>query len=165
MLKIEQDDKFKIYAVALFFFLGLVTILEIFNKHIFAELFLRMSSNISWILGLTVGMVVPDILLRIRSHTIGKHITKRFFPETDERFLLFLANAAILTFIVSLARGIVVVFLTDYYEYFHLIIIQWFVLVYLWFKFINGFKTEWKYVLATEITLIIFTIVLLLSLE
>jgi|GEM_PF-3109049 hypothetical protein len=157
----EQQQKFKLYVVFLSLAIGLITVLEIFNANLFAELFIRMSNNAGWILGLTVGMVVPDILVKIRSKI--KRVV--YNDKVDERFVIFIANAALLAFVVSLARGIVMVFLQSYYEFFHIILVQWLVLVYLWFKFINGFRISARYIVSTEIILVIFTAVLLFAIK
>ena len=157
----EQQQKFKLYVVFLSLAIGLITVLEIFNANLFAELFIRMSNNAGWILGLTVGMVVPDILVKIRSKI--KRVV--YNDKVDERFVIFIANAALLAFVVSLARGIVMVFLQSYYEFFHIILVQWLVLVYLWFKFINCFRISARYIVSTEIILVIFTAVLLFAIK
>ena len=65
----EQQQKFKLYVLSLFLFIGIITILEIFNENLFAEFFMKINNHVAWILGLTVGMVVPNILLRINYHT------------------------------------------------------------------------------------------------
>jgi len=157
----EKQQKFRLYVLSLFLFVGVITILEIFNANLFAELFIKMSNNAGWILGLTVGMVVPDILARIRTR-----IKKIVYKESvDERFVIFIANAALLAFVVSLARGIVMVFLQSYYEFFHIILVQWLVIVYLWFKFANGFRISARYIIATESILVVFTAVLLFSIK
>lgn len=158
----EQQQKFKLYVLSLFLFIGIVTILEIFNANLFAEFFMKINNNVAWILGLTVGMVVPNILLRIKSHAFGRRLSNL---QINERFIVFLANASILAFIVSLARGIVLVFLTEYFEFFHIIITQWLVLVYIWFKAVNGFRISARYIISTEIILVIFTAVLLFAIK
>lgn len=158
----EQQQKFKLYVVFLSLAIGLITVLEIFNANLFAELFIRMSNNAGWILGLTVGMVVPNILLRIKSHAFGRRLSN---VQINERFIVFLANAAVLAFIVALARGIVFLFLSEYFEFFHIIITQWLVLVYIWFKAVNGFKISARYIISTEIILVIFTAILLFAIK
>jgi len=157
----EQQQKFKLYVIFLSLAIGLITVLEIFNANLFAELFIRMSDNAGWILGLTVCMVVPDILAKIKSR-IKRAV---YNDKVDERFVVFIANAALLAFVVSLARGVVMVFLQSYYEFFHIIITQWIVLVYIWFKAVNGFKISGRYIISTEIILVIFTAILLFAIK
>jgi len=158
----EQQQKFKLYVLSLFLFIGIITILEIFNENLFAEFFMKINNHVAWILGLTVGMVVPNILLRIKSHAFGRRLSN---VQINERFIIFLANASILAFIVSLARGIVLVFLTEYFEFFHIIITQWLVLIYIWFKGVNGFRISARYIISTEIILVIFTAILLFAIK
>lgn len=157
----DEGKKFKIYAASLFSFIGVISVLEIFNPTLFAEFFMTISNHVSWILALTVGMVIPNILRRLQAGAFGR----RFSPKIEERFVMFLANAAILAFIISVTQGIIIIFLRDYFEYFHIILTQWLVLVYIWFKFMNGFKISARYVITTESILIIFTSVLLFSLK
>lgn len=157
----DEQKKFKIYAASLFLFIGLISVLEIFNPILFAKFFMKISNHVSWILALTVGMVIPNILRRLQGGSFGR----RFSPQIEERFVMFLANAAILAFVVSVAQGIVIIFLRNYFEYFHIILTQWLALVYIWFKFVNGFRISARYIITTEIILIIFTSVLLFSLK
>ncbi|MFH1248957.1 MAG: hypothetical protein V1660_02290 [archaeon] len=153
--------KFRIYVVAIFLALFSLTIIEIINQNIFAEFFMRIREHVSWILGITIGMVMPNILLRIRYGAFRREFT----PKIDERFYMFLANTSLLVFIVSFGRGIIVLFFTEYFEYFHLITVQWLIIVYLWFKFVNGFKISWRYIVSTELILLACTSILLIWLK
>lgn len=158
----NDNEKFWTFASLLFAAVGIISILEIIRPRMFEEFFLTISENTAWILGLTVGMVLPDIIKKLKSNTVGK---MKINQQVDERFVIFLANAAILSFVVSFARGIVIVFLKQYFEYFHILLVQWLVLVYMWFKFVNGFKVHWKYIMTTEIIIVAFTTLILFSIK
>jgi hypothetical protein len=157
----DEHEKFMTFETVIFISLLIITTLEIIFPKNFAEFFLRVNDYTSWILGLTVGLVIPDMISRIKS----KLEKKTIIPQVSDSFTLFIANAAILTFIVALSRGVVLSFLNGYYEFFHLILTQWIILVYLWFKLANGFKISTRYVIATELMLVFFSTLILLFIK
>lgn len=157
---IDENKKFLIIEAAIFTFLAAFTLLEIFDYLFFKELFMRMSEYLSWFLGLTVATVVPDWISMVK-YRIDK-IMGRFL--LNERFVFFFMNLIFMTVTVALAKQLAIFFMKRYFEFFHIIITQWLVVVYIWFKFVHDFKIHLRYVIAAEILVILFSMIITLSL-
>lgn len=132
--------------------LGLITSVEAISFSLFNRIFISISDYVSWFLGLTVGIVVPDMLKRTRA-AIGKRIKLR--EEPDERFWIFLLNVILFVFIVSIFQKIAITFLRTYFIFFHVIFVQWIVLVYIWFKIANKFPISLRCIIITQLVIII----------
>ncbi len=154
------ERKFWITEGLILLALGLITSVEAISFSLFNKIFLAISEYVSWFLGLTVGIVVPDMLKRTRA-AIGKRIKLR--GEPDERFWMFLLNVILFVFIVSLFQKIAITFLRTYFIFFHVIFAQWIVLVYIWFKAANKFPLPLKYLFTTQLIIIISILLVLLT--
>lgn len=157
---IDENKKFLVIEAAIFTFLAAFTLLEIFDYLFFKELFMRMSEYLSWFLGLTVATVVPDWISMVK-YRIDR-MMGRFLP--NERFVFFFMNLIFMTVTVALAKQLAIFFMKRYFEFFHIIITQWLVVVYIWFKFVHDFKINLRYVIAAEILVILFSMIITLSL-
>lgn len=156
----DEDRKFWLIESLIFAFLGVFTLLEIFDYLFFKEIFMRMSEYLSWFLGLTVATVVPDWIYKVK-YKIDR-IMGRFLP--NERFVFFFMNLIFMTVTVVLAKQLSIFFMKRYFEFFHIIITQWLVVVYIWFKFVHDFKINKRYVITAEILVVLFSIIITLSL-
>lgn len=156
---IDENKSFLLIESAIFAFLALFTLLEIFDYMFFKEIFLRLSEYLSWFLGLTVATVVPDWISMVK-YRIDR-IMGRFLP--NERFVFFFMNLIFMTLTVTLAKQMAIFFMQRYFEFFHIIMAQWLVVVYIWFKFVHDFKINLRYIIAAEILVILFSLIITFS--
>jgi len=84
-----------------------------------------------------------------------------FLP--NEKFVFFFANLILMTFAVGLVKQFFLSFLNKSFAFFHIITVQWLVVVYIWFKFANDFKIDMKYVITAEIFVILFSLIVTLA--
>ncbi len=156
----NAERKFWIVELIILVALGLITIIEAISFSIFNRIFLSISDYASWFLGLTVGIVVPDVIKRVRK-AVGEKIKLK--DAQDERFWMFLMNAIVFVFIVSVFQKIAITFLRAYFVFFHIIFAQWLVIVYIWFKAANKFPLSPKYIITTQLVIIINILLVLLT--
>jgi hypothetical protein len=68
-----------------------------------------------------------------------------------------------MTLAVGIAKEFFLSFMNRYFAFFHIITAQWLVMVYIWFKFANDFRIDMKYVIASELFVLLFSIVITLA--
>lgn len=153
------NKKFFFVEGIIFLVLAVITLLELLNPLLFTEFFMRIKEYLSWFLGLSIGPVVSSQIYSIRRKINHK---KGFIPP-EQRFPFFLLNIIGITVAVSIVKDFFLSFLLRYFAFFHVIILQWFVIVYVWFKLANGFKIHTKYVIAAEILVLLFSLVITFS--
>ncbi len=156
----DGDRKFWLIESLILIFLAFFTLLEIFDYLFFKEIFMRLSEYLSWFLGLTVATVVPDWIYKVK-YKIDR-IIGRFLP--NERFVFFFMNLIFMTITVALAKQLAIFFMKRYFEFFHVIITQWLIIVYVWFKYVHEFKIHIKYVIAAEIFVVLFSLIITFAL-
>ncbi|MFH0831464.1 MAG: hypothetical protein V1886_01185 [archaeon] len=158
-LEIELNKKFLLVEGIIFSVLAVITLLEFFNFLLFTEFFMRMKEYLSWFLGLSIGPVISSQIYSIRRKINGK---KGFIPP-EQRFAFFLLNIVWITIAVGIVQSFFLSFLLRYFAFFHVIVLQWLVIVYVWFKSLNNFKIHTKYVIGAEILVLLFSLIITFS--
>ncbi|MBI5148458.1 hypothetical protein HZA33_02145, partial [Candidatus Pacearchaeota archaeon] len=144
----DQHNKFLFIETAVALFLLGITFIEIFDPVRFQNIVFKLMDSTSWFLGLTFGAVTTGVLKGVKSAADSVlKATSRF----EGKFIYFLTSLAIFALIAAIASRFALWFLKDYFEFFHLIFVQWFVVVYIWFKVSGKYELQAKYVITTEL--------------
>lgn len=147
----DDREQFMIAEAIIAIFLLGITLIELFDPVRFDTVVNQLMQSTSWFLGLTVGIVTSGILKSAKSK-----LDDVFRSDKKEgKFIFFLTSIAIFALIATVAGKFVLVFLQEYSEFFHLIFVQWFVLVYIWYKFSNKFEISAKYVITTQLIILV----------
>ncbi|MBS3090362.1 hypothetical protein J4433_01175 [Candidatus Pacearchaeota archaeon] len=155
----EDRQKLLLIEGIIFAVLAAITLVELFNFLLFTEFFMRIKEYLSWFLGLSIGPLAAGQILEFKR----KFDKARggFLP--NEKFVFFFANLILMTFAVGLVKQFFLSFLNKSFAFFHIITVQWLVVVYIWFKFANDFKIDMKYVITAEIFVILFSLIVTLA--
>ena len=156
-----MEDRQKFFWVIGITFTALlvITLIELFDFLLFTEFFMRIKEYLSWFLGLSIGPVVGGKLSEIKRKF--DRSKGGFLP--DDRFVFFFINIILMTLAVGIVKEFFLSFMNRYFAFFHIITAQWLVMVYIWFKFANDFRIDMKYVIASELFVLLFSIVITLA--
>ena len=147
----NERNKFLLIEVLIAIFSIGITLIEIFYPAGFKNIVTQLISSTSWFLGLTFGAVTSGLLKDIKSTTSS---VLKAFSKVEENFIYFLTSLAIFTVITAIATNIVLRVFNAYPEFFHLIFVQWFVIVYIWFKVSEKYELKESYIIATELIIL-----------
>lgn len=146
----DDREQFMLIETIIALFLLGITFIEIYDPVRFDKVITEIMSSTSWFLGLTIGLVTSGVLRKTKSK-IDKFFKK---DQQEGKFLMFIAGLFVFSLIVTIASKLAFAFLTTYREFFHLIFVQWFVIVYIWFKLSNKFEIHSKYVITTQLIIL-----------
>jgi len=141
-------------------FMGLITFLEIFDFQFFEKFFTLIKTPSSWFVGLSLAYCL--------SHLIQKSlffvVSKRFKTKEDKKedfFIGFVIVLIIASLIMVPIKNLIVLFFNGFFIYFHIILMQSVIILYLLFKIDKDFEISTKYVLTNEVILLIYTLIVL----
>ena len=147
----DDRDQFLIVETLILLFLLGITIIEIYDFVRFETIVDKIMQSTSWFLGLTIGIVTSGVLRGAKSKI--DEITRS--DKKEGKFIFFMTSIAIFAIIASIAGRVALELLQQYKEFFHLIFVQWFVLVYIWYKLSNKFEIHSKYIITTQLIILV----------
>jgi hypothetical protein len=152
--------RFIFIELGIFFAMGLITLLEIMNPKLFVSFFTIIKSPASWFVGLSLAYAVSNTfqtglfaLFSGKRRQEGKQ-KGDFFAG----FIITLIITALTTPYVYKWAGYL---FSNLLVYFHVILLQSVVLLYLLFKLRGNYPVSIKYFLTTEAIVLVYTGIIL----
>lgn len=156
----SEDKMFLLVELVIFLVLLSITILEVMRFGRYEELFRKYQVHISWFFGITFGIVFANVKTKLQTKFSNKFKIK---SKRETSFPLFIAKLLVIVFFSAVIIGIARAYLVKLFIFTPLLMAQWLIILYIWFKFENGVKPALKYLLTNEIILVINLIILLLA--
>lgn len=151
--------KFLIIEAIIFFLMSVITLLEKYNFSLFKEVFELIQSPFSWFIGLSLAYAFSNSL-QIGLFTLFSKKTKQEGKKKGDFFSGFLITLVIAAFTSPHIYRWAEYFFTEFFIYFHVIVLQSIILIYLLFKMRGNYKISWSYLLATEAIAVIFWLII-----
>jgi len=136
--------------------LAALTIVQIVFKGKFVAFVEPFVGGISFVIAISVAAVLPGIAFK------GEEWYVRLFKGTFSRekgFLIFLIEIGIALGVAIAAHQLIIKFLPQVINYVWILVVEWFVLLYVWFVRIKHYGFPWFYVIATNVILAVFAYV------
>jgi len=156
---------FKFIKIEIFVFaiMALITILEITNFNIFRTVFEFIKTPSSWFVGFGLAYACSDLLQKGILSFFAKRAVKK---EEEERgsgdyfigFLIAIIITALLTPIIKTGASY---FFESLFIYFHIILMQCIIILYVLFKLKEEYDMSAKYFLINEAIVLLNTLVIL----
>lgn len=155
LLPMKKSKKDKTHFVVQFIILITVIIFTAIQI-IFKEKFISADSQIvsigSWFFGLTVSAMIPGLIYKGGK---GYNLVLGRFTEKEKAFGWFILELLVVFLIVGGLVWLSHFLFSSFYQYTHLLIIEWILLLYIWFSKKSSYKFPWFYTIVTNIILII----------
>jgi len=155
-----EDKAFLFLEAVIFVFLLSITILEVSRFGRYDELITKYQVHVSWFFGITFGMVFASMKSKVQTKLNSKFRAK---PRRETSFPFFLAKLLVIVFFSAVIIGIAKYYLVKLLIFTPLLMAQWLIILYIWFKLENQARPSMKYILTNEILLVICLIILLLA--
>ncbi|MEM3405608.1 MAG: hypothetical protein QW117_01395 [Candidatus Pacearchaeota archaeon] len=152
----DGEDIFLNIELIIFLIMGIITLIEFYNFNIFEKFFLLIKPYVSWFISISFGFVFRQSLNPFKK----KIISNKKFEDKKENFLFFSLNLIIISIIISFTQKIVISFFNSLLIYFHVLFLQWIILIYIAFKLSNGYVISKKYFITNEIIAIIYSVLI-----
>ncbi|MFA6023517.1 MAG: hypothetical protein WC781_05505 [Candidatus Pacearchaeota archaeon] len=147
-------DNYKTYWIVELCILVATSIFT-FVQIIFKQEFVSSTSQIisigSWFFGLTVAAMIPGIFYKGGE---GYNLVFGKFTHKENAFLWFLLELVVALLIAAGLVWIVNYLFELFYNYIHLIIVEWVLMVYIWFSNRSDYNFPWFYTIITNLILI-----------
>jgi len=152
--------RYLLIELGIFFVMSIITLIEIINPKLFVSFFTLIKSPASWFVGLSLAYAFSNAL-QTGFFTLFSKKTKLkgkqkgdFFPG----FIIALIITALTTpYVYKWAEYL----FNNFFVYFHVILLQSVILIYLLFKLRGNYPVSMKYFLTTQIIVLIYTIIIL----
>ena len=160
----NETRRFWIVEIIVFIALLSITLLEVARFGRYEELFRKYQLHLSWFFGITFGIFFSDIKSKVKKKIdYAMRDRLKFKFERDVSFPLFLGKVLVIVFLSAVVIGLAKSYLIKLFIFAPLIMAQWLIILYIWYKFENKVKPSLKYILTNEIILVINLIILLLA--
>lgn len=152
--------RFILIESLIFFCMGIITLLEMVKFNLFEDFFTFIKSPSSWFVGLSLAYTI--------SNTIQTGLFNAFYrkrkaegKEKGDFFIGFLITLIITALLSPYVYKGAAYFFSNFFIYFHVILLQSVILLYLLFKLRGNYRVSIKYFLTTEIIVLIYTSIIL----
>jgi hypothetical protein len=152
--------RFILLEAAIFFVMGLITILEITNHRLFVSFFTLIKSPSSWFVGLSLGYAFSNAV-QTGLFAIFSKRTRREGKEKGDFFIGFIITLIITALTTPYVYKWAEYLFSNFFIYFHVILLQSVILLYLLFKLRGNYPMSVKYFLITELIVLIYTMIIL----
>jgi hypothetical protein len=160
----NETRRFWIIESVIFIVFLSITLLEITRFGRYEELFTKTQFYISWFFGLTFGVVFGNVKSKVKKKLDETVVPKlKFRTEPDSSFAFFLCKLIVIVFFSVVIIGIMKYYIIKLFIFTPLLMFQWLILLYIWYKLENKTKPVLKYILMNEAILVINLIILLLA--
>lgn len=152
-----KNKSFFIFEFMIFFTMGIITLLEIFKFDFFEKVFQFSQVYISWFLGISFGFVFLGILQSvIKTEKISALEKRKSF------FSLFLINLILSASLTAFIKTVALSFFNQFFIYFHVLFLQWIMLLYISFKLKNDYEISGKYFITNELIVLFYVSMVLI---
>jgi hypothetical protein len=152
--------KFIKIEILVFLFMGLITMLEITNFNIFETFFGFIKTPSSWFVGIGLAYALSNLL----QTGIFSFFSRRAKGEEERKgdyFVGFLITLIVTALISPFIKEGAVYFFGNFFIYFHIILMQCIIILYVLFKLKEGYEMSAKYFLINEAIVLLNTLVVL----
>jgi cation transport ATPase len=153
----DDNKTFFNLEVIIILVMGIVTLIEAFKLEWFSKFFLLVKPYVSWFIGISFGFVFKNVLSPFKKR-LSSH---QGFIKNKENFVFFILNLIIIAVVVSTIQKVVVTFFNSFLIYFHVLVFQWIMLIYIFFKLGNNYEISKKYLITNEVIILVYTILIL----
>jgi hypothetical protein len=146
--------KFLSLEICIFAAMILITLLEITHFNVFKIFFEFIKTPSSWFVGLGLAYAFSNLF----QNSLFKFFSKRAKNDEEKRgdfFLGFLMTLIITALITPFIKYWIVYFFSSIFVYFHIILMQSIILLYILFKLKEGFDISGRYLLVNELIVLI----------
>jgi len=150
----KKTMNFLFLEICIFLIIGLITLLEIINFKLFESFFAFIKTPSSWFVGFGLAYAFSNLFQKTFFSIFSKKIKG---GEKNERdfFIGFLITLMITSLITPFVRSEAAYLLNTFFIYFHIILMQCVLILYILFKLKEGFEISGKYFLTNELILLL----------
>lgn len=153
----EKNRSFFMFELMIFVTMGIITLLEIFKFDFFEKVFQFSQIYISWFLGISFGFVFLGVLQSIiKTEKISALEKRKSF------FSLFLINLILSASLTAFIKTVALSFFNQFFIYFHVLFLQWIMLLYISFKLKNDYEISGKYFITNELIVLFYVSIILI---
>lgn len=160
----NKKIKFFLLSLILFTIISGISFLQAFNFSLFEKLLNYIKTPSSWFIGLSLAYVFSNLFQKILTSIFLKRKEDKGKEEKraeDDFFEGFLITLLITSFITPYLRDMVIYFFDNLLIYFHIILLQSVIVIYLLFKLKNNYEISGKYLVVSELIVLINTLFIL----
>jgi hypothetical protein len=133
----------------------ILTFLEIYYFKGFSLIFNYIKDYASWFIALSFSTVFSNAFQNISLLIASKTVKGREENSNKDFFFVFVASIVIVALISPFVKQLAVFFFTNFFIYFHVIFLQWMILLYLFFKVKNRYEISGAYFLTNELIVLV----------
>jgi hypothetical protein len=149
--------RFKV-EVAMLIALAVLTAAQIFFKDKFVSLVEPFVGGISFVIAASIAAVLPGIAYKSEEWYV-KLFTGEQFSTREKRFIVFLIEVGVALALAVVAQQLIIKFLPQFIKYAWVLLVEWLLLLYVFFTRIKHYGFPWFYLIATNIILAVFAYV------
>jgi hypothetical protein len=152
--------KFLFLEIFIFVLMGLITFIEMTHFNLFESFFEFIKTPSSWFVGFGLAYAFSNLFQK----SIFRIFSKRAKSEEEREgdfFIGFLITIILTSLITDFIKDGAEYFLTNFFIYFHVIIMQCIIFLYILFKLKGNYEISGKYFLANEIIVLLYTLIIL----
>jgi hypothetical protein len=156
----KKGLKFFLLVFGLCAVMGFITLMEVIDFDLFSKVFLFIKSPSSWFVGLSLAYAISNFFQKriIRFFSKKKNVDEK---TSEGNFEIFLVTLILTSLMTPFIKQLAVYFFTNFFIYFHVIMLQSMIILYLFFKLKNNYEISSKYFLTSEVIALIFTAIIL----
>jgi hypothetical protein len=152
--------RFIFIEFGLFLIMGLITLLEVDKPRLFVSLFTFIKSPSSWFVGLSLAYAFSNTVQTGFFSLFSKRI-RREGKEKGDFFIGFIITLVITALTTPYVYQWAGYLFSNFFIYFHVILLQSVILVYLLFKLKGNYPISMKYFLTTQAIVLVYTLIIL----
>ncbi len=159
-MELKGAFRFIFLEISIFFVVTLITFLELASPNTFNTFFSFIQTPSSWFVGFGLAYAFSNLFQK----TIFRLALKKAKDEEERKgdfFSGFLITIIITSLLTDFIKDGAAYLLTNFFIYFHVIIMQCVILLYVLFKLKENFEISAKYFLINELIVLINTILIL----
>ena len=141
--------------------MGGITLIEIYQFDFFEKFFGYIQTPSAWFVGLSLSFAFSSLFQKSLFSLFTKKFSKK--QENKEDFFVgFLLTLVIGSILTPYVKDIAIYFFSSIFIYFHIILMQSIIVVYLLFKIKNNYEIPAKYFITNELIVLFCTLIILI---
>ncbi len=153
----DKKKTFLFLELIIFFSMGIITFLEIIKFELFEKTFSFLQPYIGWFIGLSFGFVFLGFL-----NTLTRKFKIGLIEKRKEYFSIFLINLCLSFTLVTFIKVIAISFFSKFFIYFHVLFLQWILILYVMFKLKNNYEISQNYLIINELIVLFYTVIIMI---
>ena len=156
----NKNIKFFLLELLVIGIMGLITFTEIAYFSIFEKSFTYIKIPASWFVGLSLAYAFSNFFQKGMFSIFLKKV-KDGGKERGDFFEAFLVTLLLTSLITPYIKDAAIFFFSDFFIYFHVILLQSLIVLYLLFKLKNNYEISGKYFITNELVVLFYTVIIL----